>query len=243
MPTCGYICPQCEGRGFTDDGKDCDWCTPARAPVVEQVVTDRYFALYKPFGYLSQFICEHNNKRLLGDLHAFPEKVMPVGRLDEDSEGLLLLSNSGKFHQHLLAHHVEKEYWVLVEGKVSDSTIEQLQSGIDISHQSKIYHTRPCTVKRLNDVQIPERTPRVRYHKYKPHTWLSISLKEGKYRQVRKMTAAAGHPTLRLVRMRVGGLLISQQMQPGTAIELSHAEVINAGLLKHPDAVPTLQLL
>lgn len=231
MPTCGYVCPQCEGRGFTDNGNNCDWCTPELPAEVATPAPDRYFALYKPFGYLSQFVCEHNNKKLLGHLQSFPEKVMPVGRLDEDSEGLLLLSNNGKFHQHLLAHHVEKEYWVLVEGDVSETTIQQLQSGIGISHQSKVYHTRPCTVKRLDDVQIPERTPRVRYHKYKPHTWLSISLKEGKYRQVRKMTAAAGHPTLRLVRMRVGDFRISQQMKPGTAIELTHDEVVNAGLL------------
>lgn len=226
MAGCGYVCAQCEGRGFTENGADCDWCTPE--PAKEQPF--RYFALYKPFGYLSQFVCEHNNKKLLGSLYNFPDHVMPVGRLDEDSEGMLLLSNNGKFHQHLLAHHVEKEYWVLVEGEVSEASMVLLRNGIPISHQSKIYCTRPCKVERLENVLLPERTPRVRYHKYKPHTWLSISLKEGKFRQVRKMTAAAGHPTLRLVRMRIGNFHFNQQMAPGTVQELSTEQLVSAGL-------------
>ena len=176
----------------------------------------KYYAIFKPFGYLSQFVCEHNNKKLLGDLYQLEDNVMPIGRLDEHSEGLLLLSNNGKLHQHLLAHHVEKEYWVLVEGDVSDETIKQLELGVGISHQSIIYQTKPAKVKRLENVEFPERYPRVRYHKYKPHTWLSICIKEGRFRQVRKMTAVVGHPTLRLVRVRIGKYTINTQTTIGS---------------------------
>lgn len=175
----------------------------------------KYYAIYKPFGYLSQFTCEHANKKLLGDLYQLEPDVMPIGRLDEHSEGLLLLSNNGKLHQHLLAHQVEKEYWVLVEGAVTDETIQELSAGVSIPHQSKFYLTKPAKVTRISGVDFPERYPRVRYHKYKPHTWLSITLTEGRFRQVRKMTAVVGHPTLRLVRMRVGNYKIHTQTPVG----------------------------
>jgi 23S rRNA pseudouridine2457 synthase len=187
----------------------------------------KYYAIFKPFGYLSQFVCEHNNKKLLGDLYQLEEDVMPVGRLDEHSEGLLILSNNGKFHQHLLAHHVEKEYWVLVEGDVSDETIKQLELGVGISHQSIIYQTKPAKVKRLENIEFPERYPRVRYHKYKPHTWLSICIKEGRFRQVRKMTAVVGHPTLRLVRVRIGKYNINTQTTIGTITPINPDDIMD----------------
>jgi len=152
---------------------------------------------------------------------------MPVGRLDEHSEGLLILSNNGKFHQHLLAHHVEKEYWVLVEGDVSDETIKQLELGVGISHQSIIYQTKPAKVKRLENIEFPERYPRVRYHKYKPHTWLSICIKEGRFRQVRKMTAVVGHPTLRLVRVRIGKYNINTQTTIGSITPINPDDIMD----------------
>jgi 23S rRNA pseudouridine2457 synthase len=186
----------------------------------------KYYAIFKPFGYLSQFVCEHNNKKLLGDLYQLEDNVMPVGRLDEHSEGLLLLSNNGKLHQHLLAHHVEKEYWVLVEGDVSDETIKQLELGVGISHQSIIYQTKPAKVKRLENVEFPERYPRVRYHKYKPHTWLSICIKEGRFRQVRKMTAVVGHPTLRLVRVRIGKYTMNTQTTIGSITQINPDDIM-----------------
>ncbi len=187
----------------------------------------KYYAIYKPFGYLSQFVCEHKNKKLLGDLYKLDDDVMPIGRLDEPSEGLLLLSNNGQFHQYLLAHQVEKEYWVLVEGDVTDATISLLEEGIDISHQSILYKTKPAKVKRIadEDANFFERYPRVRYHKYNPHTWLSITLKEGRFRQVRKMTAVVGHPTLRLVRMRVGNYQITTQTPIGHIEEINPIDV------------------
>jgi 23S rRNA pseudouridine2457 synthase len=186
----------------------------------------KYYAIFKPFGYLSQFVCEHNNKKLLGDLYQLEDNVMPIGRLDEHSEGLLLLSNNGKLHQHLLAHHVEKEYWVLVEGDVSDETIKQLELGVGISHQSIIYQTKPAKVKRLENVEFPERYPRVRYHKYKPHTWLSICIKEGRFRQVRKMTAVVGHPTLRLVRVRIGKYTMNTQTTIGSITQINPDDIM-----------------
>jgi 23S rRNA pseudouridine2457 synthase len=187
----------------------------------------KYYAIFKPFGYLSQFVCEHNNKKLLGDLYQLEDNVMPIGRLDEHSEGLLLLSNNGKLHQHLLAHHVEKEYWVLVEGDVSDETIKQLELGVGISHQSIIYQTKPAKVKRLENVEFPERYPRVRYHKYKPHTWLSICIKEGRFRQVRKMTAVVGHPTLRLVRVRIGKYTMNTQTTIGSIAPINPNDIMD----------------
>ncbi len=195
------------------------------AQMIEQEF--KYYAIFKPFGYLSQFVCEHNNKKLLGDLYQLEEDVMPIGRLDEHSEGLLLLSNNGKLHQHILAHHTEKEYWVLVEGNVSDETITQLELGVGISYQSILYHTKPAKVKRLENVEFPERYPRVRYHKYKPHTWLSICIKEGRFRQVRKMTAVVGHPTLRLVRVRIGNFTMNTPTTIGSITPINPDDIVD----------------
>lgn len=233
MSTCGYVCPQCEGRGFTDNGQTCNWCSRDVEEDAVPGIPSRFlfYSLHKPYGYLSQFVCEAKKKKLLGDLYAFPERIMPVGRLDEDSEGLLLLSNYGPFHKHLLAHKVEKEYWVFVEGEVTDEAISKLQNGIDISYSYELYRTRPCQVKRLGEVHMYERFPRVRYHPYKGHTWLSITLKEGKHRQVRKMCAAAGYPVLRLIRKRVGGLWLPEDSKPGDVRQLNAEEVRSAGLL------------
>lgn len=236
MAGCGYVCPVCEGRGYTDEGADCSWCSnasiePLKAALPQkQHASYQYYAIYKPYGYLSQFVCEHNNKKLLGELYHFPEGVMPVGRLDEPSEGLLLLSNHGKFHKHLLAHQVEKEYWVLVEGQVHDDTIAQLSEGVGISTQSQVYQTKPALVTRLGQVLFEERKPRVRYHPRKQHTWLSIAIKEGKYRQIRKMTAVVGHPTLRLIRMRIGNLMLHQQVKPSTVFTFNESDLLHLGI-------------
>ncbi|MFN7313804.1 MAG: pseudouridine synthase [Bacteroidota bacterium] len=189
----------------------------------------RYFALHKPFGYLSQFVTSHKKKKVLSDIFPFPDEVMPIGRLDEDSEGLLLLTNNGKMHQYLLAHHAEKEYWVLVEGEVNSAQLKQLNEGIDISHQSIVYTTKPAVVKILDEVNIVERYPRVRYHPYKKHTWLSITIKEGRFRQVRKMTAAIGCPTLRLIRVRIGNYTLPEINNIGMVVELTHEEVSQTG--------------
>lgn len=198
-----------------------------RRPVPEKYY---YYIIYKPYGYLSQFVSEQPKKKMLGLLYDFPPEVHPVGRLDEDSEGLLLLTNNGALHKNLLAHHVEKEYWMIVEGEVTEESIRQLSEGVTISIESKPYQTKPCKAKLLKHVTLPERVPATRYRAGKPFSWISVTLTEGKNRQVRRMCAAAGHPVLRLIRTRIGGIEMNEQMKPGEVKQLTYAEVVEAGL-------------
>ncbi|MFL0352648.1 pseudouridine synthase [Xanthomarina sp. GH4-25] len=175
-----------------------------------------HFKLYKPYGYLSQFVNNQNkrrNKKLLGALNDFPENLMAIGRLDEKSEGLLLLTTDGKASDYIRSSNIEKEYYVMVDGIMHSETIETLKHGVVISVQGKPYRTKPCKAFLfLSAPDIPERF--VRDIKHGPTSWLSITLTEGKFRQVRKMTAAVGFPTLRLVRVRIGEFKVGQ-MQPG----------------------------
>jgi len=184
----------------------------------------RHFILHKPWGFLSQFRSEdareQRKKRFLGELHDFPPGTMAIGRLDEDSEGLLLLTTDGKLSEHVRSRHIEKEYYVQVDGVMTTGAVELLQQGVDISIQGTPYRTTCCKAHLLH--QIPALQPRgrhIRSDRHGPTSWLSITLTEGKFRQVRKMTAAVGFPTLRLVRVRIGsvelGLLAS-----GAALEL-----------------------
>ena len=183
----------------------------------------RYFLIYKPGGYLSQFVTnqtKRKNKKLLGDLHGFPEGTMAIGRLDEPSEGLLLLTTDGKFSEHIRSSKVEKEYFAQVDGLIDDSAIERLENGVEISSESGPYKTRTCSVEKLgSEPELPPRRKKIRDDRHGPTSWISITLTEGKYRQVRKMTAAVGFPTLRLVRVRIGDFHLGE-MQPGEAIEL-----------------------
>lgn len=163
------------------------------------------YLLYKPYGVLSQFTDATGKKRTLADLYAFPPQVYPVGRLDETSEGLLILSDDKSLNQRILGQGVEKEYWVQVEGLPTEEAMEKLRRGVDIKVRKKPYHTKPAKVSILDpEPDLPERDPPIRYRKTIPTTWLSLILTEGKNRQVRKMTAAVGFPTLRLVRWRIG---------------------------------------
>ncbi|MDH7912348.1 pseudouridine synthase [Winogradskyella sp. SYSU M77433] len=182
----------------------------------------KYYKIYKPYGYLSQFV-NHQNKRrskkLLGELYDFPENIMAVGRLDEKSEGLLLLTTDGKFSHHITSSGIEKEYHVMVDGLITEEHIEQLQSGIKISINGQPYNTKPCKAKILKDTShIFNRF--VRDEKHGPTSWISITLTEGKFRQVRKMTAKIGLPTLRLVRVRIGNYELDA-MKPSEVIEIT----------------------
>ncbi|MCB0754936.1 MAG: pseudouridine synthase [Flavobacteriales bacterium] len=183
----------------------------------------RHFALYKPDGYLSQFVTnqtKRKNKKLLGELFDFPEETMAIGRLDEPSEGLLLLTTDGQFSEYIRSSKVEKEYWVQVDGIITKESIKQLQEGVEITSESGLYTTQPCKVEPIaSEPNLPSRTKRIRDERHGPTSWISITLTEGKYRQVRKMTAAVGFPTLRLVRVRIGEIKIGK-MQPGDVIEL-----------------------
>lgn len=168
----------------------------------------QHFKIYKPYGYLSQFINNQKtrkNKKLLGELFRFPSETMAIGRLDQDSEGLLLLTTSGKMSEKVRSKEVEKEYYVQVDGLIDEIAIQELKSGVEIGISGKKYMTRPCQAFILDTVPLfPERAKRIRDPRHGPTSWISITITEGKFRQVKKMTAAVGFPTLRLVRVRIG---------------------------------------
>lgn len=162
------------------------------------------FLVYKPYGVLSQFSETVPGKQTLGKLYDFPKDVYPVGRLDEDSEGLLILTNDRRQNQILLGQKIEKEYWVQVEGIPAEEDLEKLRKGIEIRVKKKTHHTLPAQVSRIPDPGIPPRVPPIRVRQSIPDCWIRLVIREGKNRQVRKMTATIGFPTLRLVRWRVG---------------------------------------
>ncbi|WP_418513122.1 pseudouridine synthase [Corallibacter sp.] len=182
----------------------------------------KHYKIYKPYGYLSQFVNNQNkrkNKKLLGELYDFPDGIMAIGRLDEPSEGLLLLTTDGKISDYIRSSKVEKEYYVMVDGLITNDAITKLGLGVEISVNGKPYKTKPCPVEKLeNHPNVPERF--VRDERHGPTSWIKIVLREGKFRQVRKMTAAAGFPTLRLVRVRIGDFILGS-MKPGDVIEIA----------------------
>jgi len=167
----------------------------------------QHFLLYKPYGYLSQFInnqTKRKNKKLLGELYHFPKGIMAIGRLDQASEGLLLLTTDGKFSELIRSNKIEKEYLVQIDGLITDSAIEKLKNGVEISTETGLYVTKPSKVKIMDTPDLPERSKKVRDERHGPTSWISMVINEGKFRQVRKMTAKVGFPTLRLVRVRIG---------------------------------------
>lgn len=182
-----------------------------------------HFIIYKPYGFLSQFITNQikgGKHKLLGELYDFPEKTMAVGRLDVKSEGLLLLTTDGKVSDFITTRGgVEKEYYVQLDGAITSEAVKQLQSGVEIGFDGKKYMTKPCKVKMIDDPNLPERSKKIRDARHGPTPWISVTLTEGKFRQVRKMTSAVGFPTLRLVRVRVGDILLGN-MQVGEIREV-----------------------
>jgi 23S rRNA pseudouridine2457 synthase len=167
-----------------------------------------YIILHKPYGYLSQFTGETGQKTLTE--FKLPKDVYTVGRLDKDSEGLLLLTNNGRI-QHLLSHpkhEHQKSYWVQVEGDIDEESIQKLQRGVVI----KGYTTKPCRVERIGTPDIPPRDPPIRERKSIPTSWIKITLIEGKNRQVRRMTAHVGYPTLRLIRIQIENLTLDNML-------------------------------
>lgn len=186
----------------------------------------QHFLIYKPYGYLSQFIYELKRpKKLLGELYNFPENTMAIGRLDEDSEGLLLLTTDGMMSEIVRSKKVEKEYYVQVDGVINDAAIEQLKNGVFIGFNGKKYLTKKCNAHILNEVPVfPERAKKIRDERHGPTSWLSITINEGKFRQVRKMTSAVGFPTLRLIRVRVGNIFLND-LNPGEVLEVENFNV------------------
>lgn len=169
----------------------------------------RYFIFYKPYEVLSQFSKE-GDKKTLADYFPFVEKdIYPVGRLDYDSEGMLLLTNDKQLTHRLLEpkYKHQRTYYVQVEGLITSEALQQLEDGVTISINGKQHHTANAIAKLLeNEPKLPERNPPIRFRKNIPTSWIALTLTEGKNRQVRKMTAAVGFPTLRLVRYSVGNI-------------------------------------
>lgn len=174
--------------------------------------THQHFKIFKPYGMLSQFASnstQQKRKTFLGKLGEFPKGTMPIGRLDEKSEGLLLLTTDGKLSNYINSSHIEKEYYAQVDGIITDDAISKLKNGVEIGFDGKKYQTKPCKVFTLETLpDLPVRWKKIRDERHGPTSWVSITLTEGKFRQVRKMTSAVGFPTLRLVRIRVGDVFL-----------------------------------
>ncbi len=183
-----------------------------------------YYLFYKPYQVMSQFSPEGSKATLADFLKKIPKDVYPVGRLDYDSEGLLLLTNDKQLNHQLLnplfTH--EREYWAQVEGIPSEESLEILRKGTTINVNGKLYKTKQAKVFSMQpEPVVPDRNPPIRFRKDIPTAWLSLTLTEGKNRQVRKMTASVNLPTLRLIRYRIGKVTIGS-MQPGEVIKVSN---------------------
>lgn len=170
-----------------------------------------YIVFYKPFRVLTQFSAEGEKETLASYLTGIAKDIYPVGRLDYDSEGLLLLTNDKDLNHKLtepqFAH--KRTYWVQVDGDITEEAIEKLRAGVTINVNGNQHHTRPAIVEKLEaPPDVPDRNPPVRYRAQIPTSWIAITLTEGKNRQVRKMTAAVGFPTLRLIRYSIDNLTI-----------------------------------
>ncbi len=188
-------------------------------------INHKHFIIYKPYGYLSQFIVNGKKKKaqkLLGELFDFPEGTMAVGRLDEKSEGLLILTTNGKTSYYFTSGKVEKEYYAQVDGEITDIALEKLKNGVEIGIEGVKYITKPCKANKIvNFPKLPERARKIRDDRHGLTSWVSITLREGKFRQVRKMTAAVGFPTLRLVRVRIDNIVMDD-IKAGEVRELKN---------------------
>jgi 23S rRNA pseudouridine2457 synthase len=178
-------------------------------------------AFNKPYGALSQFTPEHSGQRTLAEF-GFSKNVYPIGRLDADSEGLLLLSDEAALNARLLhpRHAHEREYWVQVERLPAPDALDRLARGMLVQGRK----TLPCRARLLDpQPSVPPRDPPIRFRKSVPDYWIALELTEGKNRQVRRMTAAIGHPTLRLIRVRIGNFTV-HAIPPGIWKELNATE-------------------
>ena len=195
-------------------------------------------AFHKPFGVLSQFTGDGSTNRTLAEF-GFPKNVWPIGRLDADSEGLLLLSDEPEWNEKLLhpRHAHEREYWAQVEKIPTPDSLKKLEKGVLIQGRktlpcrawllkpqpevrwgetpsSPIFPSQGSSDSRPTEINIFPRNPPIRFRKSVPDCWIGLELVEGKNRQVRRMTAAIGHPTLRLIRVRIGNFWLGD-LSPG----------------------------
>lgn len=162
----------------------------------------KYFALYKPYGYLSQFTDADGHPGLNQLGLKIPKNVYPLGRLDRDSEGLLLLTNNRAVNKVLMSPEAikVKTYLAQVNGEISNAAIDQLKNGVEIKLKSGPYTTLPCNASKMASPNIPDRKPLI---KEKVTSWIELKITEGKNRQVRKMCASVGYPCLRLIRVGI----------------------------------------
>lgn len=183
-------------------------------------------ALHKPYGVLSRFTPDGSKWRTLAEL-ALPREVWPIGRLDADSEGLLILSADKSLVDRLLSPRRQhrKVYWAQVERIPEPAALAQLEAGVVLDGE----RTRPALARRIEPPELPPRDPPIRYRKSVPDCWIELAITEGKNRQVRRMTAAVGHPTLRLVRAAIGHYALGA-LAPGAWRELTPQDV--AALLR-----------
>ncbi|MFT6336005.1 MAG: 23S rRNA pseudouridine2457 synthase [Saprospiraceae bacterium] len=165
----------------------------------------KYYIFNKPYNVLSQFSKELPQHITLQDFVDVEKDVYPVGRLDKDSEGLLLLTNNNQFKTQLLdpASNSPKSYWVQLEGSINNEARLHLEKGVEIKLKSGIYKTKSCKVSIITSPNIEERDPPIRERKNIPTCWIEITITEGKNRQVRKMCASVGFPCLRLIRCKI----------------------------------------
>ncbi len=185
-----------------------------------------YFIIYKPYLVQSQF-SPVDGKKTLADFFDVPKDVYPVGRLDHDSEGLLILTNDKQLNHRLLhpSFQHEREYWVQVDGAITGVAIQQLQNGVTISIDGKKHQTLPYKVSVFeNEPSVPVRNPPIRFRKEIPAPWIRMVLKEGKNRQVRRMTAQVGFPTVRLIRYRIENITIDG-LQPGDLVSMTRKQL------------------
>jgi 23S rRNA pseudouridine2457 synthase len=182
----------------------------------------QYFIFYKPYQVLSQFSNEGDKKTLADYFFDIEKNIYPVGRLDFDSEGLLLLTNDKQLTHQLLEPKFkhERTYLAQVEGMITEDALRELENGVMISVDGKQHKTAKATATLLEEApKLPERNPPIRFRKDIPTSWIKLTITEGKNRQVRKMTAAAGYPTLRLIRYAIGEITI-EGMDSGDIREL-----------------------
>lgn len=152
-------------------------------------------------------------------LYDFPEGTMAVGRLDEKSEGLLLLTTDGKQSDIINRRGIEKEYLAQLDGSITEEAIETLKMGVEIGFEGKKYKTKQCKITLLLTApKLPAPSSKLRIGRHRPTSWISVIITEGKFRQVRKMTAAVGYPTIRLVRTRIGPIKLNN-LSPGEVQE------------------------
>jgi pseudouridine synthase len=184
----------------------------------------KVYRFWKPYGVLTKFT-DAEGRPTLADYIDIPE-IYAAGRLDMDSEGLLLLTNSGSLSHRLTDPHFEhpRTYWAQVERVPDEAALAALRAGVDLSDGGKLWRTRPAQVELIAEPNLPERVPPIRTRQNVPTAWLQLTIREGKNRQVRRMTAAIGHPTLRLVRWAIGSITL-EGLAPGKLLPLSADEL------------------